>query len=70
MSKFESLIEKRPDFIVCTCFEVSYHDLISAISEGDNTLDLLVERFGVTTGCSSCLPDIEELLKEYQLNLK
>jgi NAD(P)H-nitrite reductase large subunit len=60
----ESLLAKRPDFIVCTCFEVTCHQLIKAIDNGSNSLDKLIDEFGVTTGCSTCLPDIEELLTE------
>lgn len=64
--EFESLIFKRPDFIVCTCFEVSYHQLIQAIAQGADDIDKLIDKFGVTTGCSSCVPDIEELLAEFK----
>ena len=62
---FESLIAKKPDYIICTCFEVTHHQIVKAILDGENSLPKLVEKFGVTTGCSSCLPDIEELLKIY-----
>ncbi len=52
------------DYIVCTCMEVMRSQLQEAISEGSDTFDKLSDRLGVGTGCSSCVQEVCEILKE------
>lgn len=54
----------KDDYIVCTCMEVMYSDIVKAIDEGEDTFDKLSDRLGVGTGCSSCVCEVQEILKE------
>lgn len=60
----ESPFLKRPDYLVCTCMEVMYSQIVEAIKEGEDSFDKLSERLGVGTGCSSCVDEVCEILKE------
>lgn len=55
---------KRPDYLVCTCMGVMYSDLCKAIAEGAQDFQALQDEFMVGTGCSSCVPEIYEILAE------
>lgn len=55
---------KRPDYVVCTCMEVMYSQLVEAIKEGEDSFDKLSERLGVGTGCSSCVDEVYAILQE------
>lgn len=62
-------ILKRPDaqkddYLVCACMEVMYSQIVDEIAKGAGTMDELAERLGVTTGCSSCVDEIEMILKD------
>jgi bacterioferritin-associated ferredoxin len=60
----ESPLLKRPDYLVCTCMEVMYSDIVQAISEGTDTFEKLSDQLGVGTGCSSCVDEVHEILTE------
>ncbi len=60
----ESPFLKRPDYLVCTCMEVMYSQIVEAIKEGEDSFDKLSDRLGVGTGCSSCVDEVYEILKE------
>jgi bacterioferritin-associated ferredoxin len=64
MSNHESLLLKRPDYLVCTCMGVMYSDICNQISAGSITFDQLSETLGVGTGCSSCVSEVHEILQE------
>ena len=55
---------EKDDYIVCTCMEVMHSQLVEAISEGEDTFNKLSDRLGVGTGCSSCVQEVNEILKE------
>ena len=55
---------QKDDYIVCACMEVMHSQLVDAISKGDNTFDKLSDKLGVGTGCSSCVPEVTEILNE------
>ncbi len=55
---------KRPDYLVCTCMEVMYSQLVEAIAEGEDSFNKLSERLGVGTGCSSCVDEVKAILSE------
>jgi assimilatory nitrate reductase catalytic subunit len=55
---------KRPDYVVCTCMEVMYSQLVEAIKEGEDSFNKLSDRLGVGTGCSSCVEEVKAILKE------
>lgn len=59
-----SPLEKRPDYLVCTCMCVMYSDIIEAIKNGNDTFQKLSDTLGVGTGCSSCVCEVKEILKE------
>lgn len=60
----KSLLSQRPDYLVCTCMEVMYSQIVDAIEQGCNTFEELSDMLGVGTGCSSCVEEVYEILKE------
>lgn len=52
------------DYLVCTCMGVMYSEIKSAIKNGSKTFDSLSQDLGVGTGCSSCVAEVETILKE------
>lgn len=59
-----SCCKPRPDYLVCTCMEVMYSQIIDAIKQGEDTFEKLSNFLGVGTGCSSCVDEVHEILKE------
>lgn len=57
-------IFQKPDYLVCTCMEVMYSQIVEAIRDGAETFESLSEILGVGTGCSSCVEEVYEILKE------
>ncbi len=55
---------QKPDYLVCTCMGVMYSEIIDAIKQGADTFDKLQELLGVGTGCTSCVAEVYEILKE------
>lgn len=45
------------EVLICECFSVSVDDIRNACPEGLN-LDLLAERFGMGSGCKTCLKEL------------
>lgn len=64
MDNGKSLLEQKPDYLVCTCWGVMYSDIIAAIQEGAVDFDALQEKLMVGTGCSSCVQEVHEILDE------
>lgn len=60
----KSLMSQRPDYLVCTCMEVMYSQIVEAIQEGAQTFEQLSDMLGVGTGCSTCVEEVYEILKE------
>ena len=60
----KSLLSQRPDYLVCTCMEVMYSQIVEEIEQGSNTFEELSDVLGVGTGCSSCVEEVYEILKE------
>jgi len=44
--------------------EVMYSQIIDAIKQGEDTFEKLSNFLGVGTGCSSCVDEVHEILKE------
>lgn len=63
------MIENRPDYLVCTCWGVMYYDIIKAIEQGCQDFESLQEKLMVGTGCSSCIPEVQEILDNSQFVL-
>jgi len=55
---------KQADHLVCTCMGVMRSEIYQAIKEGLKTFDELSEKLGVGTGCSSCVVEIHDILKQ------
>lgn len=60
----KNLLSQRPDYLVCTCMEVMYSQIVEAIEEGADSFEQLSDVLGVGTGCSSCVEEVFEILKE------
>lgn len=56
------MLENKPDYLVCTCWGVMYSDIIKAIENGCHDFESLQEKLMVGTGCSSCVPEVQEIL--------
>lgn len=52
------------DYLVCTCMGVMYQEILEAIRSGKDTFEALSESLGVGTGCSSCVAEVQEMLKQ------
>lgn len=59
-----SPLEKKPDYLVCTCMCMMYSDIVKAIHNGATTYEALQNELGVGTGCSSCVCEVKEILHE------
>ena len=59
-----SPLESKPDYLVCTCMAVMHSEIIEAIANGDDSFQALQDSLGVGTGCSSCVAEVHEILKE------
>lgn len=56
--------ESMSDYLVCTCMGVMYQEIKDAIKNGSKTFDQLSKDLGVGTGCSSCVAEVEAMLKD------
>ncbi len=67
----EKLQEITEDYVICTCMEVMYSQIIEEINNGSDTFKKLSKSLGVGTGCSSCVDEIEEIvMKKSEINKK
>ncbi|MCX5921832.1 MAG: (2Fe-2S)-binding protein [Candidatus Dependentiae bacterium] len=64
MSDFKSPLGQRPDYLVCTCFGVMYSEICLAIKKGCKDFESLQDSLMVGTGCSSCVNEVKDILKE------
>lgn len=64
MDAGQSPLMKRPDYLVCTCMGVMHSDIVAAIEAGNTTYQSLQDTLMVGTGCSSCVQEVHEILKE------
>jgi bacterioferritin-associated ferredoxin len=56
--------EQSVDYLVCTCMGVMQSEIASAIDQGAKTFQELSDKLGVGTGCSSCVAEVEAILKQ------
>lgn len=49
---------------ICSCFQVSEQDIITAIHEGQDTPEKLGQALSCGTNCGSCLPEIKSLIQQ------
>ncbi len=64
MNDYKSPLEQKPDYLVCTCWGVMYSEIVQAIKDGCTDFEHLQEQLMVGTGCSSCVEEVHEILKE------
>ena len=62
----KSPLEKRPDYLVCTCMEVMHDQIVEAIAGGADTFEKLSAMLGVGMGCSSCVDEVKNIVNEYK----
>jgi len=53
-----------PSFQVCHCTGVRRAAVLAAIAGGCRTVDELRRATGACTGCSTCYPELRQLLRE------
>lgn len=68
MNSVKSPLEQRPDYLVCTCWGVMYSEIVNAIKNGAQDFEALKQELMVGTGCSSCVPEVEEILEDVLKN--
>lgn len=52
------------DNIICHCMDVSEHEIVYTIKNNEEVnLQDIMDITGAGTGCSSCIGDIEDILK-------
>lgn len=54
----------KNEHLVCTCMGVMYSEICQSIDQGNDSFDALSDEFMVGTGCSSCVPEINDILKK------
>ncbi len=64
MEDMKSPLACKPDYLVCTCMGVMASEIRQAIMDGNRNFDSLSELLMVGTGCSSCVDEVCELLKQ------
>ncbi len=47
----------------CACLGLTKGEIEAAIGEGATTIEALQEKLGIGTGCRTCLPLLEALLR-------
>lgn len=60
----KSPLDKKPDYLVCTCMCIMYSDIVESIKSGSKTFEDLKSELLVGTGCNSCVAEVEEILRE------
>jgi nitrite reductase (NADH) large subunit len=55
---------RDPDQTICFCHNVSYAELLKAISGGAHTLEAIRAKTCASTGCGGCEFDVSEILEE------
>ena len=60
----KSPLAQKPNYLVCTCMEVMHNQIVEAIYAGADTFQALSNQLGVGTGCSSCIDEVKEILRE------
>lgn len=58
------LLDYYPDTIICVCMEVTEQEIRNAIIEGANTVPALSKKLLIGTGCSSCICEVEAIIKQ------
>ena len=59
----------EPDYIyqrppkICLCKDVTLDEIVKSIEAGNNTVELIAKDTGATTGCGTCIDDVEGILK-------
>ena len=66
-SKQEYRIQKDKAKVVCTCLNVTDHEIEDAVLEGATTYEDVQKKTKCGTGCGSCKPRIEKLIDQYKL---
>ena len=61
---YKSPLEDKPDYLVCSCMEVMYSQIVGSIKNGANTFQQLSDELGVGTGCNSCVDEVCFILEE------
>jgi len=51
---------------VCVCKAVTEQQLLCALSDGDNSLELLHNRFTIGEKCGKCIAAIEKLITDHK----
>jgi len=52
------------DYLVCTCLGVMYSEIEEAIDSGKKSFEDLQDELMIGTGCSSCVCEVQQILKQ------
>ncbi|MEL7611028.1 molybdopterin-dependent oxidoreductase [Vreelandella titanicae] len=56
--------------VVCSCHQVGQTTIVSAIREGDTSVEALGARLACGTQCGSCIPELKSLIEEERPNAR
>ncbi|MDH5721449.1 MAG: (2Fe-2S)-binding protein [Spirochaetia bacterium] len=48
---------------VCLCKDVTEEEILNSIKNGNITVEAIADDTEATTGCGTCLPEVEKILK-------
>jgi len=66
-SKQEHRIVKDKAKVICTCLNVTDHEIEDAVLEGKLTYEEVQQKTKCGTGCGACKSRVEELINQYKL---
>lgn len=58
--------KNEQDYVVCGCNNVWRDEIVKAIEQGATTVEAIKEKTLASTGCGTCQPEVERILKDLQ----
>lgn len=64
MTNYKSPLLQRPtpDYVICTCFDITYWTIVNTIRAGAHDFHAVQKELNVANSCGSCAPEIMEIL--------
>ena len=57
-------MKRNKEDFVCYCMEITYREILNAISKGATTPDEITEQTDAGISCGMCIETIEDILEE------
>ena len=62
----EKRVKEEKAQVICTCLNVSDHDIEEAVLDGAFTFEKVQYKTKVGTGCGNCIPRVKKMIKMYK----